>query len=87
MDIFSPTIRCFLYIEDIDVGRVPLTAEFDYRWNVVRSNHFQRDRDLRESPKRWNSQYVSIDGEGADLVTHPRSIIKKANFTFQTKFF
>ena len=45
-----------------------------------------RDRDLRESTKRWIAQQISIDGEGEDWVMDPRGLIKKANVTFAAKF-
>ena len=30
--------------------------------------------------------HLSVDGEGADWVTEPNEVIKKANLTFMTKF-
>ena len=65
MNISSLTIRRFLYGEATDAGRILLTLELDYRWNMVKNGHFQRDRDLRESTKKWIAQKISIDGEGA----------------------
>lgn len=40
VDISSPSIRRFRYSGFADAARVPLTAEFDYRWDVVKSGHF-----------------------------------------------
>ena len=37
VDISSPSIHRFLYGEATDAGRVPLTAEFDYKWKVVKT--------------------------------------------------
>ena len=41
---------------------------------------------LRETTKRWMALHLSVDGEGADLVTEPKGAIKKANLTFIAKF-
>ena len=32
VDISLPAIRRYLYGEDVDANRTPLTAEFDYQW-------------------------------------------------------
>ena len=64
MNISSPAIRCFLYDGDTNAERVPLTPEFDYRCDVVKSVYFQRSIELTESTKRWIEQRLSIDGEG-----------------------
>ena len=32
VDISLPAIRWFLYGENVDANRTPLTAEFDYQW-------------------------------------------------------
>ena len=41
---------------------------------------------LRETTKRWMALHLSVDGEGADLVTEPKGAIKNANLTFTTMF-
>ena len=87
MNISSPAICCFLYDADTNAERIPLTPEFYYKWDVVKSSHFQRSKELTESTKRWIDQQLSIDGEGADLVLEPRCLIKKTNLTFAAKFF
>ena len=56
MDISFPSIRHSLYSGPIDAERVPLTLEFDYRCDVVKSVHFQHSRELRQSTKRWIAQ-------------------------------
>ena len=66
VDISSPAILCFLYSEATDEGRAPFTAEFDYRWNVVKSVQFQWDRDLRDTTKWLIAQQISIDVEEVD---------------------
>ena len=45
-----------------------------------------REPSLRETTKKWMALHMSIDGEGADLVTEPKGAIYKANLTFTTKF-
>lgn len=60
----------------------PSPLDFEYRWNVVKSGHFQWDRDLRVSTKRWIAHQISIDGEGAYWVMDPRGLIKKDNLIF-----
>ena len=43
VDISPPSIRCYLYSENIDANRTPLTAEFDYRWQIVKDGQFLRE--------------------------------------------
>ena len=43
VDISLPAIRRFLYGEGVDATRTPLTAEFDYRWQIVKDGKFLRD--------------------------------------------
>ena len=87
MDISSTSFCRFLYGVSTGVMRDPLTPEFDYRWDLFKSNHFQRSRDHRESTKRLIAQQLSIDGDVAEWVLDPRDLIKKANLTFIAKFF
>ena len=47
-----PAIRRFLYDENVDANRNPLTAEFDYRWQLVKDGQFLREPSLRETTKR-----------------------------------
>ena len=63
----------------------PLTAEFDYRWQIVKDGLFLHEPSLRQTTKRWMSLHLSVDGEGADWVTELKGAIKKANLTFTTK--
>ena len=86
VDISLPAIHRFLYGADTDVTREPLTPEFDYRWKLIKEDHFQRDAGLRETTKKWIAQHISKDDEGADWVLEPRSVIKKANLTVVAKF-
>ena len=44
----------------------PLTAEFDYRWQIVKDGQFLREPSLRETTKRWIALHLSVDEEGAD---------------------
>ena len=68
--------------ESVDATRTPLTAEFDYRWQIVKDGQFLREPSLRETTKRWMALHLSVDGEGADWVSEPKRPIKKANLTF-----
>ena len=45
-----------------------------------------REPSLRETTKRWMALHLSIDREGADWVTEPKGVIKKANLTFTVMF-
>ena len=36
VDISLPAIRRLLYGEGVDATHTPLTAEFDYRWKIVK---------------------------------------------------
>ncbi|XP_049378063.1 uncharacterized protein LOC125842799 [Solanum stenotomum] len=43
------------------------TAEFDYRWDIVRSGDFQRIAEQRETVLLWLARYIVADGEHAGL--------------------
>ena len=45
-----------------------------------------REPELRETTKRWITQYLSIDGEVVDWVREPKGAINKANLTFTAMF-
>ena len=53
VDISLSIIRRFLYGESIDAIRTPITAEFDYRWQIVKDGQFLRDPAVRETTMRW----------------------------------
>ena len=72
VDISLSVIRRFLYGEDVDANRTPLTVECDYRWQIVKDGQFLCEPSLRETTKRWIALHLSVDGEGADWVTEPR---------------
>ena len=84
--ISLPAIHPFLYTESIDATRTPLSAEFDYRWQIVKDGQFLREPALRETTNRGMALHLSVDGEGADWVTEPKRAIKKANLTFVAMF-
>ena len=65
-DISLHAIRRNLYDEDIDANQTPLTAEFEYRWKIVKDGQFLREPSLRKTTKRWMALHLSIDGKGAD---------------------
>lgn len=46
-----------------DAERLPLTLEFDYRWDVVKSGNFRQNREMRDPTKKFIAQQISIDGE------------------------
>ena len=72
VNISLPAIHQFLYGESVDATRTPLTAEFDYRWQIVKDGQFLSEPSLRETTKRWMALHLSVDGEGADYVTEPK---------------
>ena len=43
VDISLPAIRWYLYGEDVDATRTPLTAEFNYWWKLVKYGQFLRE--------------------------------------------
>ena len=86
VDISLPAIRWFLYGESADATWAPITAKFDYRWQIVNDGQFLREPALRETTKRWMDLHLSVHGEGADWVTEQKGAIKKANLTFTAKF-
>ena len=86
VDISLPAIPQYLYCDIIDANLTPLTAEFNYRWKLVKDGQFLREPSLRETTKRWMALYLSVDGDGANWVTEPKGGIKKANLTFTVKF-
>ena len=86
VDISLPAIRRFLYDESADATRTPITAEFDYRWQIVMDGQFLREPALRETTKRWMALHLSVDEEGVNWVTEPKGAIKKSNLTFIAKF-
>ena len=77
VDISFLAIRRYLYSENVDATRTPLTAEFDYRWKLVKYGQFLCEPELRETTKRWIDRYLSFDGEAADWVLEPKGAIKK----------
>lgn len=85
VDISPVTICCFMYGTSTDIAGASLTPEFDYMWDMVKSG--QKTVEKREAGKRWPSQHLSTDGEGADWVLDPRGMIKKADLPFTAKFF
>ena len=66
VDISLPTIHRFLYGVDTNITRDPLNLEFDYCLKLIKEGHFQRDKVVRETTKRWIDQHISLDREGAD---------------------
>lgn len=86
VDISSTSICRILYGGSTDAVRVPLSVDFDYILDLVKSRPFQRSKNQRESTKRWIEHKLSIDSEGEDWVLDTRGLIRKANLTFAAKF-
>jgi len=82
VDIVEKTIRRFLYGPSPGHTWALNTAEFDYRWDIVRGGEFQRSAEKRETVLHWLARYISIDGERAEWVTTLGLSIKKATLTF-----
>ena len=53
-----PSIRLFLCDEDVDANLTPLTADFDYQWQIVKDGQFLREPSLRETTKRWTDLHL-----------------------------
>ena len=51
VDISLPAIRQYLYGEDVDATRTSLTADFKYRWKLVKDGRFLRDPELIETTR------------------------------------
>ena len=68
-------IRWYLYGDDVDANRTPLTIEFDYRWKIVKDGQSLHDPSLRDTTKRWMALHLSVDREGADWVIEPKEAI------------
>ena len=86
VNISLQAICWYLYGEDVDANRTPLTAELEYRWQIIKNGQFFREPSLRENTKRCMALHFSIDGEVVNSVTEPKGAIRKANLTFKTKF-
>ena len=52
VDISLLAIHRYLYGEVVDANRTPLTADFDYRWQIVEDGQFLREPSLKETTKR-----------------------------------
>ena len=87
VNISLPSIRNYLYGEDVYPNRTPLTTEFDDQWQIVKDGQFLREPSLRETTKIWMDLHLSIDGEGADWVTEMKGAINNANLTFTKNVF
>uniref|UniRef100_M1DY69 Integrase core domain containing protein n=1 Tax=Solanum tuberosum TaxID=4113 RepID=M1DY69_SOLTU len=72
VDISHATISRFLYGPTTDHSWPLNTAEFDYRWDIVRGNAFQRNAEQREAVTLWLAKHIVANGEHAEWVTTPR---------------
>ena len=43
VNISLPAMRRYLYGEDVDANWTPLTAKFDYQWQIVKDGQFLRE--------------------------------------------
>uniref|UniRef100_M1D9C2 Integrase core domain containing protein n=1 Tax=Solanum tuberosum TaxID=4113 RepID=M1D9C2_SOLTU len=87
VDISPATISRFLYGPTTGHSWSLNTAEFDYRWDIVRSGAFQRNAEQREAVILWLARYIAADGERTEWVAAPRLGIRKATLNFVAKFF
>uniref|UniRef100_M1DYJ7 Integrase core domain containing protein n=1 Tax=Solanum tuberosum TaxID=4113 RepID=M1DYJ7_SOLTU len=87
IDISPATIRRFLYGPTTGHSWSVNTAEFDYRWDIVKSGAFQRNAEQREVVLLWLARYIAADGERLEWVAAPRLGIQKATLNFVAKFF
>uniref|UniRef100_M1DKL7 Integrase core domain containing protein n=1 Tax=Solanum tuberosum TaxID=4113 RepID=M1DKL7_SOLTU len=85
--LFNATINRFLYGPTTGHTWSLNTAEFDYIWDIVRSDAFQRNAEQREAVILWLAKYIAADGERAEWVATPRLGIRKAILNFAAKFF
>ncbi|KAG5585933.1 hypothetical protein H5410_046367 [Solanum commersonii] len=63
VDISPATIRRFLYGPTAGHSWSLNTAEFDYRWDIVRSGAFQRNFEQREAVIHWLAKYIAADAK------------------------
>jgi len=87
VDISHATISRFLYGPTTGHSWSLNTAEFKYRWDIVRSSAFQINAEQREAVILWLAKYIAADGERAKWVAAPRLGIRKATLNFVAKFF
>uniref|UniRef100_M1DAY4 Integrase core domain containing protein n=1 Tax=Solanum tuberosum TaxID=4113 RepID=M1DAY4_SOLTU len=87
VDLSQATISRFLYGPTTSHTWSLNTAEFDYRWDIVRSGAFQRNAEQREAVILWLAKYIAADGERAKWVGTPWLGIRKATLNFAAKFF
>uniref|UniRef100_M1C927 Integrase core domain containing protein n=1 Tax=Solanum tuberosum TaxID=4113 RepID=M1C927_SOLTU len=62
-------------------------ADFDYRWDIVRSRAFQRNAGQRDTLLCWLSCHLATDGDRAEWVSTLSLGIKKAILSFLGIFF
>ena len=62
VDFSLPAICRYLYGEGVDATRTSLTAEFDYRWQLVKDGQFLREPSVSETTKRWMDLHLSVNG-------------------------
>ncbi|KAG5575423.1 hypothetical protein H5410_055557, partial [Solanum commersonii] len=87
VDISPATIRRFLYGPTAGHSWSLNTAEFDYRWDIVRSGAFQRNSEQREAVIHWLAKYILCRRWRSENGFRPRLGIRKATLTFVAKFF
>ncbi|KAG5576288.1 hypothetical protein H5410_056422 [Solanum commersonii] len=72
VDISHANISRFLYGPTTGHSWSLNTAEFDYRWDIVRSGALQRNVKQREAVILWLGKYIAAKGERAEWVGTPR---------------
>uniref|UniRef100_M1DLJ6 Integrase core domain containing protein n=1 Tax=Solanum tuberosum TaxID=4113 RepID=M1DLJ6_SOLTU len=87
VDISHTTISRFLYGPGPDHTWTLNTAEFDYRWDVVRSGAFKCNAEQRKAILLCLARHIAADGERVDWVSSPRLGIRKVTLSLVAKFF
>uniref|UniRef100_M1DRN1 Putative plant transposon protein domain-containing protein n=1 Tax=Solanum tuberosum TaxID=4113 RepID=M1DRN1_SOLTU len=70
VDISPDTINRFLYGPTTGHSWSVNATEFEYRWDIVRSDAFQRNADQQEAVILWLAKYIAADAERADGSPH-----------------
>ncbi|KAG5599180.1 hypothetical protein H5410_030550 [Solanum commersonii] len=80
VDISPATIRRFLYSPTACHFWSLNTAEFDHRWDIVRSGSFQRNFEQREAVIHWLAKYIAVDGERAEWSSQGSGIGSRSRY-------
>uniref|UniRef100_M1DSJ2 Putative plant transposon protein domain-containing protein n=1 Tax=Solanum tuberosum TaxID=4113 RepID=M1DSJ2_SOLTU len=87
VNLSHTTISRFLYGPNPHNKWADSTAEFDYRWEIMRTGTFNQNADKKEVVISWLARHLALDAERAEWVAAPRLGIRKATLTLAAKFF